>query len=114
MSETNREKYEWLQRSHQIADAAEMDFTFRVRSDPTAEYTPVGSLDEAVSYLRDCREGEIMIDFKFTVGEEHLGESLHFMNDLDPHLKDEEKKEYLIRQIKVKVADAVYHQKYPV
>ncbi len=91
-----------------------MDFTFRVRPDPTAEYAPVGSLTEAVSYLRDYKEGEIMIDFNFTVGEEQLSDSLHFMNDLDPHLEDEEKKEYLVRQIKVKVADAVYHQKYPV
>lgn len=114
MNKTTDEKIEWRKRSHEIAEATPLDVTFRVRPDSTTEYERIGSLSEAISYLQDHKEGEILTEFNFPVGEEQKSDSLHFMNDLDPHLEDDEKKEYIARQIRVKVADAVFHQKYPI
>jgi hypothetical protein len=113
MSNITNEKYEWRLRSHEIAETAQPDFTFRVRPDSMAEYEPIGSLVEAVRYLHENKAGEILVDFDFMTGEGRESDSLHFMNDLDPHLEDEEKKEYIARQIRVKIADTVFHQKYP-
>ena len=114
MGEITDEKLEWRKRSHEIAEATQLDISFRVRPDSMTEYQGIGSLIEAMRYLHENKEGEILTDFNFMVGEERESDSFHFMNDLDPHLEDEVKKEYIARQIRVKVADAVFHQKYPI
>src|SRR5688500_7582494 len=110
MSTITDEKIEWLKRSHEIAKATDLDMAFQARPDSTSEYESIGSLDEAVHYLHGNKEGEILIDFNFLIGEGRESNSLHFINDLDPHLEDEEKKEYIVRQIKAKVADTVFHR----
>ena len=114
MSIADNEKFQWRKQSYEIAETTQLEVVFRVRPDSMSEYEKIGSLIEAVRYLHENKEGEILMEFNFMVGQERQSDSLHFINDLDPQLTDEEKKEYLVRQIRVNIADAVFHQKYPI